>query len=289
MVWVSIYLALVPAFATVYYLMPRSEFRYPGDAATDFGSWVYYSVVTITTLGFGDFTPSGGFAQAVTALEAILGLVMIGFFLNAVASLRSEIDLESEFEKHRMLHELHERRKLKKNISVLIHKINLFLAYCYTVTTPVERRKTDKVFDERFSMSDMRDLFKPSGLAADISGASSVEGMLRSARDLSLFLDSLQIRVDLSLWPDMLEECFSFVANYELLGLKEILKRVASLESKSDKRARLVTAIAAWKGDVKPGKEIEMNAVIEIYRFIKTNGVIARHIEEIALRINVES
>lgn len=284
LVWVSIYLALVPAFAAVYYLIPRSEFHYPADVSTDFGSWIYYSVVTITTLGFGDFTPAGSLAQAVTALEAILGLVMIGFFLNAVSSLRSEIDLESELEKHRLLHQLHEQRKLTRNTPVLVHKINLFLSYCYAVTTPVERRKSDRAFNERFAMTDMRDLFKPSGLPTDMSGATAVEGLLRSARDLSLFLDSLQIRVDLSVWPDMLESCFTFVANCELFGSSELMKRIASAENRSDTRARLVSVIASWKGEVRTGKERELNAVIELYRFIRTNGPIARQIEEIALK-----
>ena len=41
------------------------------------------SAVTVTTLGFGDVTPVTGAARAVVALEAVLGLVMIGLFVNA--------------------------------------------------------------------------------------------------------------------------------------------------------------------------------------------------------------
>lgn len=53
-VWICLYICLMPLFALVYYLMPDGQFRIPQDAGTDFGSWLYYSIVTITTLGFGE-------------------------------------------------------------------------------------------------------------------------------------------------------------------------------------------------------------------------------------------
>jgi hypothetical protein len=39
--------------------------------------YVYYSFVTLTTLGFGDLSPSVGLPQALTALEALLGQVFL--------------------------------------------------------------------------------------------------------------------------------------------------------------------------------------------------------------------
>jgi hypothetical protein len=53
------------------------------------GNWcrmMYFSVTTITTLGFGDIVPLTGVARALVALEAILGIVLIGMFLNALAA-----------------------------------------------------------------------------------------------------------------------------------------------------------------------------------------------------------
>ena len=67
-VWIALYVALVPVFALIYWWLPDSQFRIPDSAGTDFGSWVYYSIVTITTLGFGDYTPAHGWAQAVSFL-----------------------------------------------------------------------------------------------------------------------------------------------------------------------------------------------------------------------------
>jgi hypothetical protein len=46
---------------------------------------LYLSSVTITTLGFGDIVPITNGARLAVAAEAILGVLLIGFFLNALA------------------------------------------------------------------------------------------------------------------------------------------------------------------------------------------------------------
>jgi hypothetical protein len=46
---------------------------------------LYLSATTITTLGLGDITPVSDFARILIGLEAILGVITIGLFLNAVA------------------------------------------------------------------------------------------------------------------------------------------------------------------------------------------------------------
>lgn len=79
-IWIGSYVLITPIFALIYWALPDSQFRIPEGAGTDFGSWFYYSIVTITTLGFGDYTPAHGWAQAVTAVEVTCGLVFLGFF-----------------------------------------------------------------------------------------------------------------------------------------------------------------------------------------------------------------
>ena len=83
-VWIGLYICITPIFALIYYWSPDSQFRIPEGAGTDYGSWLYYSIVTITTLGFGDYTPAHGWAQMVTAIEVMCGPVFLGLFLNAV-------------------------------------------------------------------------------------------------------------------------------------------------------------------------------------------------------------
>lgn len=52
--------------------------------------YFYFSIVTLTTLGYGDYTPVGWFPQLLAALEALCGYVVLGFFVYILTH-RSEI------------------------------------------------------------------------------------------------------------------------------------------------------------------------------------------------------
>lgn len=177
-IWIGSYIALMPVFALIYWALPEAQFRIPDGAGVDFGSWLYYSIVTITTLGFGDYTPAYGWAQTVTAVEVMCGLTILGFFLNAVGSMKSEIDVDAEIEKQRLLHSAAEKDKLRKVTPLLLKRLNTFIYHCENNTNETE--------------------------------------LTKSAFNIALALDSLQTRVDLSEWPELLENCFTLVADCQL-------------------------------------------------------------------------
>jgi len=45
---------------------------------------LYYSVVTFTTLGYGDFSPNSGFTRFISATEAVAGLLLTSLFMVTV-------------------------------------------------------------------------------------------------------------------------------------------------------------------------------------------------------------
>jgi uncharacterized protein YjbI with pentapeptide repeats len=49
-------------------------------------SFLYYSIVTFTTLGFGDIVPKPGLPQFFVALEVILGYIMLGGLISILAN-----------------------------------------------------------------------------------------------------------------------------------------------------------------------------------------------------------
>jgi hypothetical protein len=62
----------------------------PAPISGAFIRYVYFSVVTITTVGYGDIVPLTDRARLIVGLEALLGIVFAGLFINAVG-LRSAV------------------------------------------------------------------------------------------------------------------------------------------------------------------------------------------------------
>lgn len=210
-IWMGTYLALIPIFALIYHWLPDGQFRIPDMGGVDYGSWLYYSIVTITTLGFGDYTPMGAGAQAVTAIEVGLGLAIMGFFLNAVGSMKSELDVDAALEKQRLMHEAQERDKLLQSIPMVLHNLNTFLDKC-----------------------------KAEGSAPSRDGLIS---LLKAGSRAALCLDSLQNRVDLTLWPNLLENCFGFVADYQMFSAEDAVSESANIKDFIDKTQTLALNI----------------------------------------------
>ncbi|MDE6717360.1 MAG: potassium channel family protein [Muribaculaceae bacterium] len=257
-VWICLYIGLTPVFGLIYWALPEGQFRIPDGAGTDFGSWLYYSIVTITTLGFGDYTPAHGWAQTVTAVEVMCGLTILGFFLNAVGSMKSEIDVTTEIEKQRQLRAASMKDKLLRSVPAILHSLNNFLTYCYAATTPLAKRDTtEHRYNPDFTIDDMADIYRPSGLGIDHTDASAIHRLMKAAQQTSLALDSLQTRVDLTQWPDLLEDCFTFVADCQMFTENDV-----PAEAKVKENATAVP-----------------HPLMGLSEFIKSNASLARKIE----------
>jgi Ion channel len=63
-----------------------ADFGDPNSAPESRSRMLYFSVVTITTLGFGDIVPSTQAARTAVGIEAFLGVTLIGLFLASLTS-----------------------------------------------------------------------------------------------------------------------------------------------------------------------------------------------------------
>lgn len=183
---------------------------------------------------------------------------------------------------------------------MVLNSLTVFLAYCYAVTTPPAKRTSkDIIYDPDFKFNDLSGMFEPSGLPFDRTSLPVVERLMHSASHTSLALDSLQQRIDLTLWPTLLEDCFSFVANFQMFSNTDLMfrnpDRIILANGNSDDVAvekQLSDKIAEWK----PGEDIagdsDLKAVEELYDFIKENAEIAMKLEtlltELALNPKAE-
>jgi voltage-gated potassium channel Kch len=53
----------------------------PGEARPFFHQFLYFSLTTLTTLGYGDITPLSPFAQIWSTLEAVVGTLYIALLV----------------------------------------------------------------------------------------------------------------------------------------------------------------------------------------------------------------
>lgn len=73
----------------------------PSEISAERGRLLYFSVTTITTLGYGDIVPLTGWARFWTATESFLGIVVVGLFINAVWQDRAPTSPRSNAVGHR--------------------------------------------------------------------------------------------------------------------------------------------------------------------------------------------
>ena len=73
-----------------------SDASTPGAAGLE--KWVYFSFITLTTVGFGDITPISELAKRLVVIEAFVGQV---FLITLVARLVSLWGLPIEFRRKR--------------------------------------------------------------------------------------------------------------------------------------------------------------------------------------------
>ena len=85
------YLVTCLSFAVIYALIfDRDAHAFNLPASTPglgLGGAIYFSVITITTTGYGDISPASGLARAAVCWEVIVGLMYQVFVFSLVASL----------------------------------------------------------------------------------------------------------------------------------------------------------------------------------------------------------
>lgn len=72
-------LAVIAVWAMLYDILDAA-----GSAASSFGTYLYFSIVTFTTLGYGDLQPNPGMARVLAGSEALLGAALMALFVVAL-------------------------------------------------------------------------------------------------------------------------------------------------------------------------------------------------------------
>lgn len=81
----KLYLLTIFIFGYIYWGFSIAFTKQEHDVTLSLPEAIYFSVVTITTLGYGDISPSGYWGMLLTGAEAIIGIITLGLFLTSVS------------------------------------------------------------------------------------------------------------------------------------------------------------------------------------------------------------
>eukprot|EP00854_Cymbomonas_tetramitiformis_P028637 gene28637-35521_t len=65
---------------------PQVEYRNDNTEVNNFFDALYFSTITLTTVGFGDITPKTTIARLVTSCSVLLGVLLIPAQLTSLAA-----------------------------------------------------------------------------------------------------------------------------------------------------------------------------------------------------------
>lgn len=130
------YILLIPIFACLYTWLGGSfEIRGTPTECKSYWEMLYFSAVTITTLGYGEITPRDPWGKGFVAIESVTGIILIGYYLNSVFQ-----DRDREISKR------FSDIATKKIRKPLIAHIHLLMSMYKAVLA------TSPVYDEKYSL-----------------------------------------------------------------------------------------------------------------------------------------
>lgn len=82
--WGFVGMAFAFGFATIYFFMGAEHFFHENHTQHQLIDYLYFSVVTFTTLGYGDIVPATAISKVVVTVEVLSGYIMLGLFISLI-------------------------------------------------------------------------------------------------------------------------------------------------------------------------------------------------------------
>lgn len=213
-VYALFYISLIPAFGLVYWLLGENSFQ--GNGNWGFDMALYYSTETITTLGYGDITPSTTLARWLVIAEAIIGVTAIGLFLNSIAHSQAVADSEREKREQRLKERELARQQLARYNSVIQLSIERARVYMWIATTPIAKREKNQEFNPNYQFSEMHDILGPTLQIQDDQSRSAAEYLIQTLRNLKQDVSQLLLGMNLEHFPTLDKVCLAYLDKYDL-------------------------------------------------------------------------
>lgn len=277
LLFVFLYILTIPIFAIFYYCFTElSQFEFTDS--------LYFSVVTITTLGYGDITPQIDITKFLASSEAILGIVLVGLFLNSLShriSYRAtkkekEVQLQKDIEK--------QRDKFTNFNKLVNQSINRHYKYIAIIsnTKDVENPKANK----NFPFNNLQDLYKPTLQLTDNLLGTTVELYYESQRNLIEKLENLVSLGFLENWKELEDLCLEYILNIKNSDVSNFILAQQNTFAKDEKLSDFASKmIKNHTGEVKPENGNLITPYIYLYYQIKESIEFVEKYKELAEQI----
>lgn len=282
--YARIYLYLIPIFSLIYFLISlifSHPFKLPeGISELNIITYLYFSTITITTLGYGDITPLNSIAQLVTAIESILGLVFIGLFLNALSTNHGIIIQDKE---KKILKENNEKERIDRLIisnKLYENFLNKYFIYLFCVITPLNIRGKNLGLNANFDFSDMKDLNKPTYHHTDDINKSAISYYYEYHDILVKYIEEMVKSNYLKDYQEIEKDCINFITmSTEHDSRNLILNNTKNQKSFSNQDC--IKKLSEYIGEpVYRDTEQNLNQYVTLYKLIKSTLIFTYKLEK---------
>lgn len=262
--WGTLYIILIVLFALIYLIFPSGSFENgPLDTFTDS---MYFSTVTVTSLGFGDIYPVTVLAKWFVVAEIIFGVVIIGLFLNSVAHSQAVADSETEKKAIIKRQQIDDCAQILRYDTLIQTDIAEYVLYQQRIVTPMnERGMFISDYPKRdFVFQDLCDLYQPTLIIKNDFNRCTAEYYFEALKRLRLRIEQFVLNANTSLASDLEQVCLQFIKDWNEYDSSESV-----LMGNRDWRNGQSKLVREWKGEVKYYPSNAINSYISIYYMIK--------------------
>lgn len=270
------YILVIFFFAFLYHFSPDDTF----DNKLSPLESVYFSVITITTLGYGEITPNNDYGMVATSIEAIIGILIIGMFINSSWKRFSEILDAQQSEKIKSSIKESNKNNLLSYYSYLSSVINEYHNAIFELTTPISKRKEMQRFTYDFLFSDLQDMLNPSLRMKYAFDRSVIEIYYEAEEDLIKEFKYILANFGLEEFTSIKGHILNFLNVVHNTGLKDALLQYTK-RSKDDKIRTMLIDMIKEHDELPPEQYHKANMLSPLIVLYKSIPLKMRYIEQL--------
>lgn len=270
------FFGLIPLFAIIYSLIPIDCWNDPqnGLPPKSFWDFMYFSIVSITTLGVGDIYPTTLLSKSLVSIESLGGIIFIGLFLNSLSTEQANKVSKLEEKRHQLNIQEIEKNKLYLRKKIFETRLERYVLATYCLVTPIAKRnfKSTNIEPSNIKFNDMYDMFNPTMLLSQSIETSSLEMFLRVQDELYEEMSNLTKEVNIGYWTSLVVTINNFMSNCVEFDFKDSLLGIKHTRLGDEPASKAYSSfIKEYEGEPTFAQSNSMNQFVALHRLVMEN------------------